>query len=65
MRSSLADTWRGTAWGNLGPETLDLHFTATFGLDFHVTTGFFFRHVDAGVKVIFVFGGWGGLGLTV
>lgn len=53
----------GRCLGQPGAGNSELHFTATFGLDFHIATGFFFRHVDAGVRVIFVLGGWGVLAL--
>lgn len=36
---------------------LNLHFRAVFGLAFHIGAGFFFRCVDASVKVIFIFRG--------
>lgn len=34
LQSSLADTWRGTAWGNLGPETLNYILQLRLGLIF-------------------------------
>lgn len=34
-----------------------LLFRATFELGFHTSTGFFLQHIDADVKVIFVFRG--------
>lgn len=53
MQNSFADL----PGGQPGAGNLNLRFRAPFGPGFHVSTGFFLRHVDALVKVIFVFRG--------